>query len=61
MFDGLRQFNGKILNGLFADGHTESIPRHNLPPDGSIAIANFKTGPVSLFAAWPYPKWRLDQ
>jgi prepilin-type N-terminal cleavage/methylation domain-containing protein/prepilin-type processing-associated H-X9-DG protein len=73
MFDGLRQFNGrvnhfstrhngtKIMNGLFADGHAESIPRHSLPPDGSLTINQFKTGPVSLFGSWPWPKWRLDQ
>jgi prepilin-type processing-associated H-X9-DG protein/prepilin-type N-terminal cleavage/methylation domain-containing protein len=73
MFDGLRQFNGrvshfntrhngkKIMNGLFADGHAEMIPGHSLPQVGQINIPQFKTGPLSRFAPWPWPKWRLDQ
>jgi prepilin-type N-terminal cleavage/methylation domain-containing protein/prepilin-type processing-associated H-X9-DG protein len=73
MFDGLRQFNGRVshfnmrhngskaMNGLFVDGHAETLGREMVPPDGSFNIPQFKQGPVERFGQWPHPKWRLDQ
>jgi prepilin-type N-terminal cleavage/methylation domain-containing protein/prepilin-type processing-associated H-X9-DG protein len=73
LFDGLRWLDGRahalnarhnkaqFVNLLTADGHCESLPVKSLPQVGQITVANWKTGPISSFSAWPYPKWRLDQ
>ena len=73
LFDGLRWLDGRaqalnarhgkknIVNMLLADGHAESFPVQQLPQVGQITMAQWKTGPVSVFARWPHPKWRLDQ
>jgi prepilin-type processing-associated H-X9-DG protein len=73
LFDGLRWLDGRaqalnarhgkknIVNMLLADGHAQSFVVKSLPQVGQITTAQWKTGPVSVFAPWPDPKWRLDQ
>jgi prepilin-type N-terminal cleavage/methylation domain-containing protein/prepilin-type processing-associated H-X9-DG protein len=73
LFDGLRWLDGRaqalnarhgkknIVNMLLADGHAESFPVKQLPQVGQITMNQWKTGPVSVFAPWPDPKWRMDQ
>ena len=73
LLDGLRWLDGrpqglnarhgkkKLMNALLADGHAESYPVKQLPQVGLITANNWKTGPVSVFSAWPDPKWRMDQ
>jgi prepilin-type processing-associated H-X9-DG protein len=66
--NGLNARHGgkKLVNCLLADGHAESFPAKQLPQVGQITTGQWKnfpegTGPVSVFAPWPYPKWRMDQ
>lgn len=65
----------KMTNFLMADGHCESIETKSLPrgpgeaalPGGptpltQAQINNTASPPnLSVWAPWPYPKWRLDQ
>jgi prepilin-type N-terminal cleavage/methylation domain-containing protein/prepilin-type processing-associated H-X9-DG protein len=73
LFDGLRWCDGRaealnarhgkknIVNMLLADGHAASFEVKSLPQVGLITPTQWKTGPVSVFAPWPDPKWRMDQ
>ena len=73
LFDGLRWLDGraqalnarhnkqKLVNMLMADGHAASFEVKSLPQVGQITTAQWKTGPTSVFAPWPDPKWRMDQ
>jgi prepilin-type N-terminal cleavage/methylation domain-containing protein/prepilin-type processing-associated H-X9-DG protein len=59
----------KLVNCLLADGHAESFQNTSLPqpavnPMGKypgITPAQWKGTDLSVFAPWPYPKWRMDQ
>lgn len=73
LFDGLRWCDGrpeslnarhggkKLVNILMADGHAQSFQAKSLPQVGQITAPQWKTGPTSVFAPWPQPKWRMDQ
>jgi|SRR5688572_4991509 prepilin-type N-terminal cleavage/methylation domain-containing protein/prepilin-type processing-associated H-X9-DG protein len=61
--EGLNARHGKktMVNMLMADGHAESLPAKQLPQVGQITSTQWRTGPISVFAQWPSPKWRMDQ
>jgi prepilin-type N-terminal cleavage/methylation domain-containing protein/prepilin-type processing-associated H-X9-DG protein len=73
LFDGLRWGDGRpealnarhgkknVVNMLLADGHAASYQVKSLPQVGQITATQWKTGPVTVFAPWPDPKWRMDQ
>lgn len=70
MYDGIRQHNLKTsrisarhhrkryTNLLMADGHCVSVETKSLP---ELSETEFGGDDLGVFAATPFPKWRLDQ
>ena len=61
-----RHNRGKMTNFLMADGHCESIETKSLPhgpnePAPALTQAQITGSNLSVWAPWPYPKWRTDQ
>ena len=59
-----RHNNSKYTNFLMADGHAEMIETKSLPQfwgTGSQQSAQWRSNDLSVFNAYPHPKWRLDQ
>ena len=73
MFDGIfmnlavsagridpRHGHDKVVNVLFADGHTASLQRDTLPPGAPPNLFRDENM-AELSRRYPYPRWRLDQ